>query len=73
MICTGSNELVGLTLSQLDIEWLPHLNESSGPMQERRLTSRHSFLDANPLALPESVSVANPLDGHRNCLTRAIK
>ena len=42
-------------------------------MQERRLTSPHSFLDANPLALPESVSVANPLDGHRNCLTRACR
>ena len=37
--------------------------------RERRLTSRHSFLDANLLARSESVSVANPLDGHRNCLT----
>ena len=40
-------------------------------MEERRLTSLHSFLEANSLALSESVSVANPLDGHRNCLTRA--
>ena len=41
--------------------------------QERRLTSPHSFLDANPLARSDSVSVANPLDGSRNCLTRAIE
>ena len=41
--------------------------------QEHRLTSLHAFLDVNSLALSESVSVANPLDGHRNCLTRASK
>ena len=40
-------------------------------MQEPRLTSQHSFIDAKPLALSESVSVANSLNGHRNCLTRA--
>ena len=34
--------------------------------QERRLTSRHSFLDASNLPRSESGSVANPLDGHRN-------
>ena len=39
----------------------------------RRLTSRHSFLDANPLARSEPVSVANSLDGHRNCLLEPAK
>ena len=67
-----ARKVVGLTLSQLDMNAAAS-QKMYRTVQERRLTSLHSFRDANSLALSESVSVANPLDGHRNCQTRAIK
>ena len=43
---------IGLTPSQLDMEWQPHLKQMFWTVQERRLTSLHSFLDANPFTQP---------------------
>ena len=63
---------IGLAPSQLDREW-QLISKEFWTMQERRLTSPHSFVDANSLAPSVSVSAANPLDGHRNCQTRAMK
>ena len=61
-------KMVGLTLSQLDMNAAAS-QRNFGTVQVCRLTSPHSFLNANPLALSGSVSVANPSDGHRNCQT----
>ena len=63
-----ARKVVGLTLSQLDLNAAAS-QQMFWTEQERRLTSRHSFFDANPLASSGPVSVANPSDGHRNCQT----
>ena len=49
MFCTGS-KVVGLTLSQLDMNAAAS-QKMYRTVQERRLTSLHSFRDANPFTL----------------------
>ena len=44
-------KVVGLTLSQLDLNAAAS-QRNFGTLQEVRLTSRHSFFDANPLSWP---------------------
>ena len=42
------------------MEWQPHLKKKLWTMQERGLTSPHSFLDANPLALLSQFELLTP-------------
>ena len=63
---------IGLTPSQLDMEWQLHLKKSTGPCRSARLTCLHSFRDANPFTLPWALGAAEA-EGRRVWLAEQVE